>query len=71
MTKKKQSLEDLVSISDAARLRGVTPQSIDELITRGRLPAVEIAGRRLLNRSDVLNFKKDKPGPKKAGGVGK
>ena len=71
MANKKQVAQDLVSISEAARLRGVTPQSIDELITRGRLPAVEIAGRRLLNRSDVLNFQKEKPGRKAENGTKK
>jgi hypothetical protein len=55
--------DDLVSISEAARLRGVTPQAIDDLLARGRLAvAAEIAGRRLLRRSDVLAFKPATPG---------
>jgi excisionase family DNA binding protein len=48
---------ELISISQAARLRGVSPQAIDDLIRRGRLSAVEIAGRRLLLRRDVEGFK--------------
>ena len=47
---------ELISISQAARLRGVSPQAIDDLIKRGRLEAVEVAGRRLLRRSDVEGF---------------
>ena len=70
MANKKQSAQDLVSISEAARLRDVSPQAIDDLISRGRLTVTEIAGRRLLNRADVLNFKKRKPG-RQTGGVGK
>jgi excisionase family DNA binding protein len=54
---KSEDLSELISITEAARLRGVTPQAIDRLLVRGRLEAVEVAGRRLLRRSDVVNFK--------------
>jgi excisionase family DNA binding protein len=54
---KSEDLGELISITEAARLRGVTPQAIDRLLLRGRLEAVEVAGRRLLRRSDVINFK--------------
>ncbi len=60
MRNKKQKADltqDLVSISEAARLRGVSPQAIDDLLARGRLASVEVAGRRLLLRSDVMKFK--------------
>lgn len=61
VTKKKnekgEDLSKLISITEAARLRGVSPQAIDRLLVRGRLDAVEVAGRRLLRRSDVVNFK--------------
>ncbi len=53
---------EYVSISQAARLRGVSPQAIDDLIARGRLSTVEIAGRRVLRREDVLNFEPEKGG---------
>jgi hypothetical protein len=71
MAKKKD--DDLLTISQAARLRGVTPQSIDGLLARGRLEAVEVAGIRLLRRADVLNYKPAKGGRPKVGtgGVGK
>jgi len=75
MTSKKRkadSMQDLVSISEAARLRGVSPQAIDDLLARGRLASVEVAGRRLLLRSDVMNFKPSTGGRgRRAGDVGK
>jgi len=57
--KKKRDYEvsDLISLTQAADLRGVSVQAIQDLIRRGRLEAVEVAGRRLLRRSDVINFK--------------
>jgi excisionase family DNA binding protein len=57
-----EDVGELVSISQAARLRGVSPQAIDDLIKRGRLPAVEVAGRRLLRRPDVEGFKPETGG---------
>lgn len=60
-TKKKnykgEDLGELISITEAAKLRGVTPQAIDRLLLRGRLEAVEIGGRRFLRRHDVVSFK--------------
>lgn len=54
--------DDLVTMAEAARLRGVTPQAIDHLLARGRLRAVRVVGRRMLRRGDVLGFE-----PRKAG----
>jgi hypothetical protein len=52
-------MDDLISIADAARLRGVSHAAIRDLIKRGRLVvAQEVAGRRLLRRGDVMNFEK-------------
>ncbi|HKC62035.1 MAG TPA: helix-turn-helix domain-containing protein [Pyrinomonadaceae bacterium] len=62
-TKKKGSnMDDLISIADAARLRGVTHGAIRNLIDRGRLPSQEVAGRRVLRRSDVMRFIPEKGG---------
>lgn len=63
MSKKKEghSVDDLISINEAARLRGVTYQAIQDLISRNRLSAIEVAGRRLLKRGDVLSFKPAQP----------
>lgn len=51
-------MSDLISLTEAARLRGVSVQAIQDLISRGRLEAVEVAGRRLLRRSDVVSFRR-------------
>lgn len=66
---KKGSTDDLISIADAARLRGVTHGAIRDLIDRGRLSAIEIAGRRLVSRAEVETFEPSKGGrpPEKKG----
>ena len=67
---KKAAVEDLISIAEAARLRGVTHGAIRNLIDRGRLSSVEIAGRRLVARSEVEAFEPEKggrPSSKKGG----
>lgn len=55
-------MRDLISIADAARLRGVSHAAIRSLIDRGRLASQEVAGRRVVRRSDVLAFKAEKGG---------
>lgn len=60
--KKKEDMSDLISISEAARLRGVTHGAIQDLIARGKLTATEVAGRRLLKRGDVVSFEPSTPG---------
>jgi excisionase family DNA binding protein len=63
--KKLESLmEQFVTVSEAAELRGVSRASIHALIKRERLRAVEIFGRVLLYRREVEGFEKEKPGPK-------
>lgn len=49
-------VDDLISQTEAAQLRGVTRSAIADLIRRGKLQTVEIAGRPLLRRADVLAF---------------
>lgn len=70
----KVDLEDLISQVEAAELRGVSRASINELVKRGRLNAVEIGGKTFLRRSEVLSFEPEKGGrpPKlRANGTGK
>jgi hypothetical protein len=62
--KKSTDLSELITPTQAARLRGVTRAAITSLIKRHRLHTVEIAGRTFLRRSDVENFAPEKPGPK-------
>jgi excisionase family DNA binding protein len=49
-------ITDLISINEAARLRGVSHTAIQDLIKRGKLAALEVGGRRLLSRSQVKSF---------------
>jgi excisionase family DNA binding protein len=49
-------IEKYISQTEAARLRGVSKQAIANLIKRGRLSAIQIAGRSLLHKSEVEAF---------------
>ena len=57
-------LSELITPTQAARIRGVTRAAITSLIRRQRLHAIEIAGRPFLRRSEVENFAPEKPGAK-------
>jgi len=52
----KNNQEELITQADAAALRATTPQAINELVRRGRLRSVEMYGRQLVYRSEVLAF---------------
>jgi excisionase family DNA binding protein len=47
---------DWISQAEAARVRGVSQQAIVNLIRRGRLTTVNMAGRTVVLRSEVENF---------------
>jgi hypothetical protein len=53
-----------MSQSEAARVRGISRQAVSDLIKRGRLTTLEIAGKKLVLRSDIKKFKPRDPGPK-------
>jgi hypothetical protein len=55
---------DLMRQADAARLRGVSPAAIADLISRERLKTYNIAGVQLVSRREVLNLERQTPGPK-------
>ena len=57
-------INDLITQAEAAKLRGVALSSIDSLVSRGRLRYVEMFGKRLVYRSEVLAFERMKTGPK-------
>lgn len=62
------SLKDLITVAEAARLRGVTRSAIWDLIDRGKLRALRRFGLALLDRGEVLNYKPARSGrPRKAG----
>lgn len=46
----------LVDRSEAGRLLGVSPGTIDNLRLRGELPSVKIAARRLYDVADLQRF---------------
>jgi hypothetical protein len=54
--KNEDSFSGFVSISDAARIRGVSHAAIQDLIKRGKLSPVEVGGRRFLRRIEVEGF---------------
>jgi hypothetical protein len=58
--------EDLVTFSEAARIREVTPQAINDYVRRGRLKVIEEDGKRFLIRNEVQNLEKGKSGRKPA-----
>jgi excisionase family DNA binding protein len=60
-------MSDLISQAEAGRLRGVSRNAIADLIRRGRLNFVEVAGRTLVYRSEVEGFTEQKRGPKGRG----
>jgi predicted DNA-binding transcriptional regulator AlpA len=53
-----------ISQSEAARARGISRQAIFDLIKRGRLTTLVIAGKTLVLRSEIEKFKPFDPGPK-------
>ena len=48
---------ELINQKEAARIRGVSPQSINYLVKRGKLKTITIGDRKFLLRSDVKNYK--------------
>jgi hypothetical protein len=57
LSKKKSLAKEWISQSEAARIRNVTPQAISRLIKKGRFRTLEIAGKVLLDRREVKNYK--------------
>jgi hypothetical protein len=56
------AMTDLITMPEAATLRGVTSAAISELVRRGRLRVVEMFGRRLVSRSEVESFEPERKG---------
>lgn len=59
-------MDDFVTVTEAANMRGVSRAAIHELVQRGRLRSKRMFGRILLYRSEVESFEKGKPGPKRS-----
>jgi hypothetical protein len=57
--------DDLITLNDAARLRGYSDSSaVSQLIRRGYIRRFEMYGKPLVSRSEVENYVPTKPGPK-------
>ena len=67
------TLGELISISEAARIRKVSHTAIQDLIKRGKLAVVTVGGRRLLRRGEVESFQPESVGrpPKAKAGTSK
>jgi excisionase family DNA binding protein len=59
---KRIALDELMTPLQVSKLRGVSKAAVYKLMQRGKLPFIEVAGRRLLRAQDVLSFKPDKGG---------
>jgi excisionase family DNA binding protein len=62
--------EELLTITQAAEERGTTKQAISHLVRQGKLPFIEIAGKKFISRRDLQEFTPDKggrPSTKKGG----
>ena len=49
--------KELINQKQAAEIRGVSPQSINDLVKRGKLRTIRIGDREFLFRSEVEKFK--------------
>ncbi|MHB1608544.1 MAG: helix-turn-helix domain-containing protein [Acidiferrobacter thiooxydans] len=56
------NISDLISQSEAARLRGCSRQAVAKLVKQGRLQGFVVAGRVLVSRDEVLNYREKAPG---------
>lgn len=72
MSKKKTAQEtddmaDLISQAEAARLRGVTRAAIQDLVRRERIRSVNVGGRALVYKSEIVNYEQGEPGRPRKG----
>ena len=54
--------DEWISQAEAARIRGVSRQSIARLIKRQRVATLKIGGRLLIKRKDIEQFRPQKAG---------
>lgn len=57
-------VRDLITIREAAEVRGVSVSAIGDLVRRGRLTATEMFGRKLVSRREVEGFEDARGWPK-------
>ncbi len=61
----KKEKRELITVAEAARIRGSTANAIRDLIRRGRLRSTNYYGRVLVYLDEVVKFEKRSPGPQK------
>lgn len=63
-TKLKTAIDpaEWISQAEASRLRGVSRQAIAKHVSNGRLRTLEVGGRALVSRADVLAFEPNPAG---------
>jgi excisionase family DNA binding protein len=62
--------DKLVTVPEAAKLLNITPAAIHKAIKRGRLPYLKLGGVFLIQRTDLIHYRKSKSvggRPKKIG----
>jgi hypothetical protein len=63
-------MDNWITQLEAAELRGVAVQVVNNWVRRGRIRAKQRYGKVLVSHGDVLAYEPQKPGPKpKAGGA--
>ena len=57
-------VDDLITLQEAAEIRGRTTAALSELVRRGRLRSYEMFGRKLVSRREVEAFEDSRGWPK-------
>ena len=57
-------VDDLITLQEAAEIRGRTTAALSELVRRGRLRSFEKFGRKLVSRREVEGFEDSRGWPK-------
>ena len=53
--------DELLSVAQVAEIRGTSRIAVHDLISRGRLEAVTIAGRKFVSRAELEAFERQSP----------
>ena len=59
---KNLNVDKLLTVAQAANERGVTRAAIYHLVNQNKIKYVEIAGKKFINRDDLIAFQPDKGG---------
>lgn len=61
---KTKPVDELVTIAEAAKIRNVSPQAVLYILKTHKLRSETIGDKLMVYRSDVENYRPQKPGPK-------